>query len=382
MVEYKRMLDLTTEASKKSLFLFGPRQTGKTFLLKKQFPNAICYNLLQSDIFFRLSKHPELLREELIAKRDLISGPVIIDEVQKLPFLLDEVHNLIESLRITFVLTGSSARKLKRGGANLLGGRARTRHLYSLVYPEIPDFDLVRVTNFGTIPSIYLSDEPKQDLLSYCGSYLKEEIQSESIVRRIDNFSRFLGVAALINAELVNYHSVARDAEVAVKTVREYFEILQDTLIGTLVEPFRNTVSRKAVSMAKFFFFDIGVCNILAQRSGIIPGNELFGKSFEHLIFLEINAYLDYTRDDRQLTFWRDQAKNEVDFLIGDEIGIEVKATTMVQDKHLKGLRILSEEIELKHKIVVSLDLAPRKTDDILILPWKDFLTRLWAGEW
>ncbi len=380
MIDYKRKLELSEEASKRSIFLFGPRQTGKTYLLKKLFPGSLYYNFLRPEVFFRLSRNPGILSEEIRANQ--LQEPVIIDEVQKLPYILDEVHDLIESHQIRFILTGSSARKLKRGGANLLGGRARTRYLHSLVSAEIPDFNLIKALNYGTIPSVYLSDEPREDLIAYCGSYLKEEIYSESLVRRIDNFSRFLTTAALTNAELLNYHSVARDAEVAVKTVREYYEILQDTLIGTLVEPYKKTTTRKAISMGKFYFFDIGVSNILAQRSGIEPGNELFGKSFEHFIFCELNTYLHYSHDQRPLTFWRDQAKNEVDFIIGDELGIEVKGTTLVQEKHLKGLNLFTKEIPLKHKMIVSLDQSPRKIGDVLILPWREFVNRLWAGEW
>ncbi len=360
--------------------MFGPRQTGKTFLLRQTFPDAPTYNLLLADQFSRLSGRPSLIREELLARKGPITGPVIIDEIQKLPLLLDEVHNLIEAHGFRFVLTGSSARKLKHGGANLLGGRAWTKRLFPLVSCEIPGFDLVRAINYGTLPAIYQSESPGEDLLAYCGTYLKEEIQAESAVRRIENFSRFLQVAALVNAELVSFESVSRDTAIPARTIRDYFSILEDTLIGVMLHPFGRMVHRKAVSAAKFYFFDVGVSNHLAARTAITPKTELFGKTFEHFIFTELRAWLDYTGDRRPLTFWRDYAGHEVDFIVDDEIAIEVKSTGQAVEKHLKGLRMFSEDVRVKHKIIVSMDAAPRMLGDVEVLPWKEFLTRMWAG--
>jgi len=380
MVQFKRIIDLAGPAAKRSIFLFGPRQTGKTYLLRQTFPEAPTYNLLLADQFSRLSGRPSLIREELLARKGPITGPVIIDEIQKLPLLLDEVHNLIEAHGIRFILTGSSARKLKHGGANLLGGRAWTKHLFPLVSCEIPGFDLVRAANYGTLPAIYQSESPGEDLCAYCGTYLKEEIQAESAVRRIENFSRFLQIAALVNAELVSFESVSRDTAIPARTIRDYFSILEDTLIGVMVRPFGRMVHRKAVSAAKFYFFDVGVCNHLAARTSIKPKTELFGKSFEHFIFTELRAWLDYTGDRRPLTFWRDYAAHEVDFIVDDEIAIEVKSTEQAVEKHLKGLRMFSEDVRVKHKIIVSMDAAPRMLGDVEVLPWKEFLTRMWAG--
>lgn len=368
------------EAATKSIFLFGPRQTGKTHLLQKQFPSSPYYNLLKSNTFFRLSGYPGLLRQELKSSPPEAGIPVIIDEIQKLPILLDEVHELIESMGLTFILTGSSPRKLKRGGANLLGGRARMRNLFPLSYNEIIDFSLMRAINFGTLPSIYLSDDPEEDLFAYCGVYLQEEIQAEGLSRRIENFSRFLRSAAVMNGQELNFENVSRDLSIPSRTVREYFYILSDTLIGRMIEPFQKTVKRKAVSRSKFYFFDVGVANILSSRFRIEPGSELFGSAFEHLILNEIIAWLHYSRDRRSVTFWRDRSGHEVDFLIGDSCAIEVKGSKMVQNKHLNGLILLAEEIPLKHKIVVSLDLNPRIIGDIRILPWKIFFEELWAG--
>lgn len=380
MGEFKRILDLQKEVQKKSIFLFGPRQTGKTYLLKRLFPRSPFYNLLLADVFLRVSQHPPIIREELLMKKEPISQPIIIDEIQKLPILLDEVHNLIEEKSFKFILTGSSARKLKRGGANLLGGRGRIKHLFPLVSAEIPKYDFLRILNYGSLPFIYNSEEPEQDLAAYVGTYLKEEIQAEGLARKIENFSRFLQVASLTNAELINFSNVASDAMVPSKTVREYFLILQDTLIGSLLEPFTKTKKRRAIGTAKFYFFDVGVCNFLAGRKNIRPKTELFGKALEHFVFTELRAFLSYHQDLRPLTFWRSTSNYEVDFLIGDEIALEVKGTDFVSDKHLTGLKALSEEIKLKRKIIVSLDQNPRKINDIEIIPVKTFLSSLWEN--
>ena len=377
----KRLLDLRVDGAKRSLFLFGPRQTGKTSLLRKQFPKAPFYNLLLADTFLRVSQRPQLIREELSSKKVPKKNPIIVDEIQKLPILLDEVQYLIEERGYRFILTGSSPRKLKSGQANLLGGRARTKRLFPLTSEEIPRFDFVRALNYGTLPSIYFSDDPEDDLFSYCGNYLKEEIQAEGLVRRIENFSRFLESAALMNNELINFEAVSSDAGFSARTIREYFLVLEDTMVGTLLKPYRKTKKRKAISTAKFYFFDVGVSNSLAGRRGIRPHTNLFGKAFEHLLFTELTAFLHYRKDRRPLSFWRDQQGNEIDFLLGDEVAIEVKGTRLVTERHLKGLHVFSEEVKPRKKIVVSMDPSPRKIKDIEILPWRLFLNRLWSKE-
>ena len=379
MANYERILDLKKDIRKKSLFLFGPRQTGKTYLLRRTFPTSPYYNLLLADTFLKLSQRPQAIREELLALPRKPTGPVIIDEIQKLPILLDEVQNLIEN-GYRFILTGSSARKLRHGTANLLGGRAWTRHLFPLTSPEIKNYDLIRILNIGSIPSIYTSQNPEEDLEAYAGTYLREEIQAEGLTRKIENFSRFLQTASLANGELVNFANVASDAQVPPRTVTEYFYILQDTLIGSLLEPFTKTKKRKAIATAKFYFFDVGVANFLAGRKGIRPRTELFGKALEHFIFTEITAYLSYRNDKRPLSFWRSTSGYEVDFLVGDEIAIEVKGTENVSEKHLSGLKALSEEMPLKRKIVVSMDSAPRRIGTIDVLPVGHFLRELWEG--
>ncbi|MFC1522534.1 ATP-binding protein [Elusimicrobiota bacterium] len=376
---YDRLLDLKTDARKKSLLLFGPRQTGKTHLLKRIFPASPFYNLLMADTFLKVSQRPQIIREELASARPRCGQPVIIDEVQKLPILLDEVHHMIEEYGYRFILTGSSSRKLKRGGGNLLGGRAWTKQLFPLVSKEIPNFDLGRILNHGSIPSIYNSPDPEQDLSSYVGTYLKEEIQAEGLTRKIENFSRFLQTASLTNGELLNFANIASDAQIPAKIVAEYYSILQDTLVGTLLEPYIKTKKRKAISTAKFYFFDVGVSNFLAGRKNIRPRTELFGKAFEHFIFTEIKAQMAYSNDARPLYFWRSKSGYEVDFMISDETAIEAKATAMVTERHLAGIKALSQEdLKLKRKIIVSLDQHQRKIGDVSILPARDFLEKLW----
>ena len=379
MAAYQRIIPLVKDSQRKSLFLFGPRQTGKTFLLKKIFPKSPFYNLLLADVFFKLSQRPQMIREELLALGEQCPQPIIIDEIQKLPHLLDEVQYLIEEKKFRFILTGSSPRKLMRGGINLLGGRAWTQYLFPLVTAEIPQYDLLRILNFGALPSIYNSPDPERDLASYVGTYLKEEIQAEGLARKIENFSRFLQTASLFNAELLNFASVASDAAVPSRTVAEYFTILQDTLLGYLLEPFTKSRKRKAITTAKFYFFDVGVENYLAGRRGIKPKTELFGKALEHFIFTEIRACLSYRLDSRPLSFWRSKSGYEVDFLIGDEVAIEVKGTERVAERHLTGLKALSEEMKLKKRIVVSMDSSPRRIKDIEIVPVSKFCKDLWS---
>ncbi len=381
MTLFKRILDLSSEVQKRSLFLFGPRQTGKTELLKKLFPASPSYNLLLADTFYQLSSRPHSMREELLAKKKSANTPVIIDEIQKLPLLLDEVQYLIQEHHFKFVLTGSSARKLKRGGANLLGGRAWVKNLFPLVSAEVPHYDLLRILNFGALPSVYLSEDPLQDLEAYVGTYLQQEIMAEGLVRKVEPFTKFLQVAALYSGDLINFANVANDSGVNQKTVSEYFEILNDTLVGFTHEPYTKTKKRKAIATAKFYFFDVGVSNLLSGRTQIQARTELFGKVLEHFIFTEIKAYLSYRNDKRPLTYWRSQSDYEVDFMIGDSIAIEVKGSEAVSEKHAKGLKALSEEIRLKKKIIVSMDKKPRMIGDVFVLPVHNFLEHLWGDE-
>ncbi|MCX7039179.1 MAG: AAA family ATPase [Spirochaetes bacterium] len=375
-----RLLDLTTDVASKSVFLFGPRQTGKTTYLRNAFPQSPYFDLLRGEVFLRLSQEPGRLRQELAAGSPP-AGPVIIDEIQKLPSLLDEVQNLIESRGLRFVLSGSSPAKLRRGGVNLLGGRARTLHLHPFVSAEVPQWDLLRAINVGGIPSIYYSADPVEDLRAYCGNYLQLEIQAEGQVRGIERFSRFLSAAASSCGEQIVFERVASDTGVPARTVREYFQILEDTLVGVLLQPFSPpSARRKPVSHAKLYFFDVGVANVLAGRTRIEDRSAAFGRALEHLIFCELRAWLAYRRDPRALRFWRSTDGSEVDFVVGDEVAIEVKGGSRIVQRDLIGMKRLAEETTLKKRIVVCSEEAPRIVDGVQILPVRDFLGDLWMG--
>ena len=376
---------LSLENLTRTTFLFGPRQTGKTTLLRETFPGANWYDLLESDTFFRLSSRPRSIRDEIEAHIARAEKPiVIIDEIQKLPVLLDEVQLLIDRFGIVFVLTGSSARKLIRAGTNLLGGRARVRRLFPLTSHELGSVNLNRMLLYGSLPAIYFSDDPADDLAAYCGTYLQQEVQQEGIVRRIDSFARFLRTAATMNAELVNYEAVSSDSAVPARTVREYFSILADTLIADVLEPYRRGKKRKAISTGKLFFFDVGVANALRGVKGIGPGTSDWGKALEHFIFTELRAWLSYSRDDRPLSFWRTRHGVEVDFVIGDDTAIEVKSTPYPTERHLSGLRAIAEEGPFARRMLVfdgDQGAKPRNIDGIRLLPVEEFLERLWDNE-
>lgn len=378
---FTRILDLPNLLKKKSFFLFGPRATGKTSLIETQFPSGVLIlDLLESERYLRLSTNPGIL-ESLITAFDPRAKIVVVDEVQRIPALLNEVHRLIEKKKISFLLTGSSARKLKRHEVNLLAGRARQAELFSLTTAEIPDFNLKRYLHVGGLPMVYLSDEPLDDLHAYVNTYLKEEIQAEALVRQLPSFLRFLKFSALSNGELLNFNNIANDSAVAASTVRDYYSILEDTFLGFIVEPWAKSTKRKVISKAKFYYFDIGVKNILAETTSIPEQSDLFGKTVEHFIALELRAYISYRRKHLQLYFWQTRTGLEVDFVIGDQVAVEVKATHHVQDKHLKGLKALAEEKVCQHYFLISQDNMQRRIDDIHLLPWQVFLKKLWADE-
>jgi len=330
-------------------------------------------------VFARLARRPKLLSEETGPAEPLI----VIDEIQKLPSLLDEVQRLMETRGLRFLLTGSSARKLRRGGVNLLGGRAREAQLHPLASPEIPDFDLLTYLNRGGIPRIFSSTEPHEDLRSYANLYLREEIQAEALVRRVEQFARFMDVIALQNGEELNYQNLSSDCGVPARTLHNYLQILEDTLLGFPMHAFRATKKRKAISRSKFFLFDVGVTNALAQRAEIRPRSELFGKCFEHFLILEIRAYLSYRRltHRRAMSYWRSTSGYEVDCVLGDRIALEFKSSDCVSERHLRGLKALREEGLVRDYAVVSMDPEPRRVDGITIHPWRSFLSALWADQ-
>jgi predicted AAA+ superfamily ATPase len=375
-----RTLNLPELLKKKSHFLFGARSSGKSSLVRMQLgERALNINLLNSDTYLRLASRPALIEEMIVSSDKKL---VVIDEVQKLPILLNEAHRLIEDRGITFLLTGSSARKLVNGGVNLLAGRARKAHLFPLTSQEIPKFDLKRYLQIGGLPAVYLSAEPQEELQAYVQTYLTEEIAAEALVRNLPRFSSFIRGAALSNSELINFSNLAQDLSVSPTTVREYYKILQDTLVGWVVEPFRKSSSRKEVSTSKFFFFDIGVCNTLRGNRTVEENSEEFGRAFEHFIGLELLAALSYQRTNRTLNFWRTQTGREVDFVIEDLLAVEIKSTTKATRKHAAGLRAFSQDYSVKNRVVVSRDPIDRIEDQIHFLNYKSFLAKLWNGDY
>lgn len=376
---YIRKLNLENEHND-SIFLWGARQVGKTTLLETLYPKARYYDLLQSTEYERLLRRPSLLSEELETANE--GELVIIDEIQKVPQLLDEVHRLIHKKKLRFILSGSSPRKLKRIGANLLGGRALKKTLFPLVSAEIPDFDILKAVNNGMIPRHYAINNPWERFRAYIGVYLNEEIREEAISRKLNSFTRFLEIAAISNTEMVIYKNIAQDCGIDHRTVKEYFEILQDTLIGYLIQGFSATKKRRAILAPKFYYFDVGVANYLSNRKNIQQGTDAFGHSFEHLIIQELIAYLNYNNSDEALTYWRTSSGYEVDAIIGHgRIAIEIKSSNEVNTRHLKGLKAFLEDFQQARTIVVSMDKYKRILNGIEIYPANEFLKELWNGE-
>lgn len=374
---YTRSLNLPNLLKKRSYFLFGPRGTGKSTLIDQTLADAKVYDLLDANEFARLLREPTLISQETTA--DTL---VVIDEIQKLPGLLDEVHRLIVKRKQKFLLTGSSARKLRRGGANLLAGRAFQAELFPLTSQEIKDFDLLVYLNTTGLPEFYGQTDYQEYLQAYIGTYLQEEIKAEALTRNLAGFIRFLEVVALSNGQEINYANISSDCGVAVRTIESYFGILNDTLIGFPILPFLASTKRKAITRSKYYLFDIGIVNSLARRGKVELKSELFGRLFEHFIALELRAFISYNRLELPLQYWRSTSQFEVDFILGNKLAIEVKGTELVSDKHLKGIRALKEEGMIQSYCVVSLDLNERITDDgITILPWELFLKKLWSSQ-
>ncbi len=368
------------DRGRESAFLWGARQTGKSTLLKSLFPEALCFDLLLSNEYERFARNPSMLREILEAS-DLTS-PVIIDEIQRLPQLLNEIHWLIVNRNIRLILSVSSPRKILRAGGNLLGGRAMRYELYPLVSSEIPDFDLLKALNSGLLPRHYLAKKHEKLISAYIGSYLRDEIITEAKIRNITSFSRFLEAAAFSNGEIVNYSNIAADCSVSSPTVKEYFQILEDTMTGRFVSSYQKKPKRRVITAPRFYYFDVGIVGFLLKRGRIEYGSEAFGKTFEHFIYQELFAYSHYSGKNFPVCFWRTASQLEVDFILGDhEVAVEVKSTSLVNQRHLKGLKSFAEEYKVKKLIVVSTDPLPRKMGIITVLPWKNFLEQLWAGQ-
>ncbi|MBN2492291.1 MAG: ATP-binding protein [Planctomycetes bacterium] len=370
-------------AGTETFFLWGPRQAGKTTLLRQRYPDGWWVDLLKADEHRRYLQRPEQLREE-IAAENLAGRQVVIDEVQKVPALLDEVHWLLENRKIHFALCGSSARKVRRGGANLLGGRALRYELHGLTAAELGDeLDLDRLLNHGYLPRMYGAARAAPLLDAYIADYLREEVAAEGLVRNLPGFSEFLDVASLGDAEIVNFSSIARECGVSSPTVKSYFGILEDTLLGRWLPAYRKRPKRRVISAPKFYFADVGVVNRLARRGEVQVGSELYGKAFENWVFHELAAHNAYHGADLTLSYWRLASGIEVDFIVNDmRAAIEAKASKRVTDDDLQGLRQLARDHRVGRRLVVSRAPKPRRTEDgINILPAEVFVRRLAEGD-
>jgi len=385
----RRILDIDLPPHQ-SAFIWGPRKVGKTTLLRQQFPHAPFFDLLDSDIRQALTRRPAVLREWIAAAHRKYPGtPVILDEVQKVPDLLDEVHWLIENRRVGFILCGSSARKIRRGQANLLGGRAWRYELFPLVSAEVPDLELDRALRVGLIPAHYLAQKGGlRSLEAYVRDYLDQEVAAEGHARNLRAFARFLELAGITNGQLVNFTSIASDVGVDVKTIQAYFDILQDTLLGHRLEPLpAKPGSRKnLVAAPKFYFCDPGIAREL-RGSNFREARHADGHLFETLIANELFAYLSYRRLRTPIHFYRTHAGAEVDFVI-DNGGIAIEATLQgnnIRAQDLRGMNDFLQRYPKARAIVVSLSTRARCIErdgrPIDILPWRDFCQQLWAGE-
>ncbi|MDP2941864.1 MAG: AAA family ATPase [Candidatus Omnitrophota bacterium] len=373
----KRLFELNLPAGKSS-FLWGPRKVGKTYWISHNLKKAAVIDLLKTDTLADYVSRPALLRERYLNHKGLI----VIDEVQKAPQLLDEVHWLIENKKISFLLTGSSARKLRRGHANLLGGRAWRKAMAPLSYMEVTDFDLEKIMVSGLLPPHYLSANPIEELRAYVADYLKEEIIAEALTQNIPAFSEFLRVAAITSSELINYVNIARETGVSHKVVRTYFDILEDTYLGFRVPPWKKSKNRRMITTEKFYLFDVGVANYLSRHQPLL-GSPEFGKAFEHYILMELKAYQAYRNPDMPITFWRTSTGREVDFILGEkELAVEIKGSSRVHEGDIRSLQALTEDGPIKRRCLVCLEKQPRNlAHNIQILPWQMFIEQLWNGE-
>jgi len=384
IIMYKRTLEINLPQGQ-SAFLWGARKSGKSTYLKSRYPDSLRFDFLKTDLRMEIIKRPSLFRERILALEGdpRLKHPIILDEIQKVPAILDEIHWLIEEKGLSFLMCGSSARKLRRGHVNLLGGRAWRYEMFPLTYKEIGELNLLDALNKGLLPSHYLNPMAGKSLKAYILDYLNEEIRNEGLVRNFPAFSRFLDAVAFTNGELAVWSNIASDCGIDAKTVKEYFQILNDTLLGHTVQPFSLAKSRQLISKtSKFYLFDVGVAGALKKRFIEEERGAEFGAAFEHFICMELFAYKSYTDKDFDISFWRTSTGLEVDFILGNgRIAIEVKGSSEVSGQMIRGIKAFEADYKPKRSIVVCNEKAPRKLGTIEILPWRIFLNNLYDGE-
>lgn len=379
-MSYARALDIDLPPGQ-SAFLWGARQTGKSTYLRAHFPRSVYLDLLDFDVRLPLSARPTRLGEQLESVPETCTGPVVIDEIQKVPGLLDEVHRLIESRGLSFILCGSSARRIRRAGVNLLGGRAWRFEMFPLTHAEVPGFHLLTALNDGLLPGIYGRRHARRSLSAYLRDFLAHEIIGEALTRNTDAFMRFFEALRFSHGELLNYASIARDCGVAAKTVRTYFEILEDTLLGYLIQPFHRRTGRQSISAApKFYLFDVGVAGQVCGRRLTEAAGTEFGRAFEHFVLMEIVAARSYQEKDFPIQFWRTKTGLEVDFVLNrGEVAVKVKGRVRRGD--LRPMRAFREDFGPRRAIIVTAERDRRRVDGIDVIPYQDFLMELHAGE-
>lgn len=381
----QRKLDIKERLNRKSVLLLGPRQTGKTSYIKNELESAVKakWDLLNSRTRRMLERDPQILYEQIMALDiDAESGVVVIDEIQKIPALLDVVHEIIEEKKIRFLITGSSARKLRKEGVNLLGGRASKTTILPFVYEElktIGEKSLEEIFLRGMLPPAWDDDDPDGFLDDYIETYLQDEIAAEGVTRNLPGFGNFLQIAALQSGNQLNYSNMANDIDMSRQSIANWYQVLEDTLLGFQLPPWKKSRKRKSVSITKFYLFDVGVTRRLSEIDVPSDTQGDYGRLFENYIAMELKAWHDYNRRKESLCYWRTENGTEVDFVVGDDLAIEVKSTRNPTSRNMEGLRKIGEETNFKFRILVCRESMPRMTDEgILILPWQEFLHRLW----
>ncbi len=374
---YKRLLKISAESTK-SFFLFGPRGTGKTSWVKQVFVNNVYLDLLDGGIFQRLQAHPERLSQFIPPD---YTGWIILDEVQKLPALLNEVHRLIEQKHYRFILTGSSARSLRRRGVNLLAGRALYYAMHPLTAIELgKDFNLKRALRYGQLPAITSETDPKHYLESYVKAYVREEVMQEGLTRNLSAFSKFLEIASFSQGSLLNTSIIAREIGVDQKTISNYFDLLEDLLLANRLPVFTKRAKRKLVSHSKFYYFDVGIYHILRPMGPLDSIQESDGFAMESLVLQESKAINSYLRLGYEFYFWRTRHGTEVDFILYGEkglIAIEVKSSSSFDKSDLRGLRSFAEDYPIAKLYLVYGGEHSEYVDNITIMPVIDFLKNL-----
>jgi uncharacterized protein len=374
------------QAPAASFFLFGPRGTGKSTWLRERFPDAVWIDLLRPEEHRAYAARPERLRERLAASPE--AETVVVDEVQKVPELLDVVHELIESggPKRRFVLTGSSARKLRRGGVNLLAGRALLRHMHPFLACELgaERFDLGRALRLGTLPLVWSSPAPEDVLKAYVGLYLEQEVQAEGIVRNLGGFARFLEATSFSHGAPLNLADVARECQVSRSTVDGYLGILEDLLLVSTLPVFTRRARRQLAARPKLYWFDAGVFTSIRPAGPLDRAEEIAGAALEGLVFQHLRAWNDYTGGDHELAYWRTRGGNEVDFVVHGPAGlwaIEVKHTTTVRPQDLRSLRAFGEDFPEARRRLVYRGREPLEVDGIRCLPCERYLLDMVPGE-